>query len=199
MSEPFEDSAPPASSAIAFKEWSGICRALGEGRQSLILRKGGIQEGAGGFQPQHSSFWLFPTYSHQQTQGLRIPLQPEDAPSADPATPSSQPFVPIEVFVVTTHIARIERLEQLEPLEPFHVWSPHTIVERFHYRVPGLWALLVRAYRRPEPYRIAVTPAYEGCKSWVPLAEPLRLEGAIPALSDQAFIDAAARIRAALP
>lgn len=34
---------------IAFKEWDIVCKALEEGRQSLILRKGGIHEGREGF------------------------------------------------------------------------------------------------------------------------------------------------------
>ena len=33
----------------AFKEWAVICRALAEGRQALILRKGGIAEAGGDF------------------------------------------------------------------------------------------------------------------------------------------------------
>ena len=35
----------PETCSIAFKEWAGVCAALAEGRQSLIVRKGGIAEG----------------------------------------------------------------------------------------------------------------------------------------------------------
>ena len=31
--------------SIGFKEWAIVCEALGRGRQSVILRKGGIAEG----------------------------------------------------------------------------------------------------------------------------------------------------------
>ena len=36
---------------IAFKEWAAVCRALASGRQSLIIRKGGIAEAGGVFAP----------------------------------------------------------------------------------------------------------------------------------------------------
>ena len=55
-----------ASQQMAFKEWAAICAALGDGRQSLIVRKGGIHEGREGFRVAHDEFWLFPTGFHQQ-------------------------------------------------------------------------------------------------------------------------------------
>src|SRR6516225_6930416 len=54
----------------AFKEWAVICRALAEGRQALILRKGGIAEEGGAFAVEHRTFWLYPTYVHQQKEGV---------------------------------------------------------------------------------------------------------------------------------
>ena len=36
------------------------------GREQIILRKGGIHEGRGGFQVDQPEFWLFPTLFHQQ-------------------------------------------------------------------------------------------------------------------------------------
>ena len=44
----------------AFKEWAVVCEALGDGRQSIILRKGGIAEGREGFAFAHGEFFLFP-------------------------------------------------------------------------------------------------------------------------------------------
>ena len=37
----------PPSPTVGFKDWSLVCAALGSGKQSLILRKGGIAEGRG--------------------------------------------------------------------------------------------------------------------------------------------------------
>ena len=51
-----------SSGVIAFKEWDVICEALEDGRQSVILRKGGIHEGREGFSFAHEEFVLFPIF-----------------------------------------------------------------------------------------------------------------------------------------
>ncbi|HEX4591747.1 MAG TPA: DUF1802 family protein, partial [Gemmataceae bacterium] len=56
---------------IAFKEWAVICQALAEGRQALILRKGGIAETGGQFAPEHSRFWLYSTFAHEKPEGIK--------------------------------------------------------------------------------------------------------------------------------
>src|SRR5688572_5262360 len=60
----------------AFKEWAVICAALAQGRQSLILRKGGIDEDAGDFRVERPRFWLYPTYTHQQNVGIQDEARP---------------------------------------------------------------------------------------------------------------------------
>jgi len=67
-----------------------ICDALAEGRQSLILRKGGIAEGPRGFVPEHDTFWLYPTHVHQAEQGLRHATADVDA--GDAATVTLRPI-----------------------------------------------------------------------------------------------------------
>ena len=52
--------------SVGFKEWAIVCQALGEGRQSVMLRKGGIAEGRDGFAFRHREFFLFPTFFHEQ-------------------------------------------------------------------------------------------------------------------------------------
>jgi hypothetical protein len=39
---------------VALKEWAVICQALAEGRQTILLRKGGIAEPGGAFRVEHS-------------------------------------------------------------------------------------------------------------------------------------------------
>jgi hypothetical protein len=179
---------PPLSCSIAFKEWAGVCDALGTGRQSLILRKGGVSEEAGEFRPEHSAFWLYPTYVHEAEQGLRTP-----SPEREVETPG---VVSIETLVVVEWVGRVERVEQLTWLGPLHGWTEATVLGRFHYRAPGLWALVVRAYRLPVPYSIAITPAHLGCKTWVPLETPLQTAGLAPVLDDKESARRVGAIRA---
>src|SRR5690242_17126471 len=64
------ENAMRSTNNFAFKEWAAICAALGEGLQTLIVRKGGIDEGREGFRVANGEFWLFPTYLHEAATGL---------------------------------------------------------------------------------------------------------------------------------
>ena len=186
-------SAPPTSTLpdpcpIAFKEWAGVCAALADGRQCLILRKGGIEEGE--FRPEHDAFWLYPTFVHQAEQGLRI-----EGPEA-PADLAER--VPLRALAVVEEVARVDSPESLRALEAAHVWTEESVLKKFHYRRPGLWVLGVRVYRRAEPWPVAVTPEHAGCKTWVPLADPPPTAGLVPALDDDAFARRLDDLRSAL-
>ena len=181
---------PPETCSIAFKEWAGVCDALGEGRQSLILRKGGVSEGPGGFRPDHPAFWLYPTRVHETEQGLRTPNRARVA-----EVPGE---VAIEALAVVEWTGRVDRVEQLAALEPWHDWTEATIRDRFRYRAPGLWALAVRVYRRPDPWRVAITPAQLGCKTWVPLESPPDAAGLVPVLDDPESARILASIRSTI-
>ena len=58
--------------SVGFKEWALVCAALGEGRQSVIIRKGGLAEGRDGFVFLHREFFLFPTFFHEQLVRVRL-------------------------------------------------------------------------------------------------------------------------------
>lgn len=183
-------SPPPDACSIAFKEWARVCDALGDGKQSLILRKGGISEGPGGFRPEHPAFWLYPTFVHEAEQGLRSTGQIR--------TVETPGVVGLETLVVVEWVGRVERVEQLPRLAEFHDWTEATILARFHYRSPGLWALAVRADRRAEPWPVAITPAHLGCKTWVPLESPPPTSGLAPVLPAEESARVVASIRSTL-
>ena len=60
----------------AFKEWAVICEALAQGQQAIILRKGGIAEHDDEFRVEQTRFWLYPTYVHQQKDGISEEARP---------------------------------------------------------------------------------------------------------------------------
>src|ERR1700758_4161905 len=94
----------------AFKEWAVICKALAEGRQALILRKGGIAETGGTFHVEHTRFWLFPTYVHQQETGIRL----EAAPLWKEVVAERRP----EGVVRLTHFAEVTGVYHVRDLVP---------------------------------------------------------------------------------
>ena len=184
--------APPLPDrvGVAFKEWAGIVSALADGRQNLILRKGGIAEGPGGFTPEHPAFWLYPTQVHEAEQGLRA-----TEPPPDPATLDA---VFLRALAVVELIHFVDRPERLATIADLHVWSEETVSRRFHYRRPGLWVLGVRVFARSEPIAIAVTPEHAGCKTWVPLDPPPGTDGLSPVLGESDHARALDRLREAL-
>jgi hypothetical protein len=171
----------------AFKEWAVICRALAEGRQALILRKGGIAETSGTFQVAHTRFWLFPTYVHQQENGIR----PEGLPLLAQVQEERPPegVVRLAHFAEVTGVYHIHDLVSALMLAHLHLWSEETVRKRFAYQAPGLFVLPVRVYRAALPRDIPDTPAYQGCRSWVELDQDLPVQGAVPVLNDEAMRD----------
>src|SRR5262245_36726696 len=132
----------------ALKEWAVICRALAEGRQALILRKGGIAEAGGEFRVEHTRFWLYPTYIHQQRAGI----QPEALPLLEQAEAERPPpgVVRLTHFAEVAGVYHVHDLVSALFLSHFHLWSAETVKARFAYRRPGLYVLPVRVYGAAE-------------------------------------------------
>jgi hypothetical protein len=170
----------PQSLQVALKEWASVCAALGEGRQIILLRKGGILEAIGGFELEHPQFLLFPTYLHQKTELLK----PEWRDRVEPRM-EEPGEIQLSLAGVVSDIVKVESREQATAIAALHVWAEALIDMRFNYRPKNpLYLLLVRAYRLPRPATIVNTPEYAGCKSWVPLEKGIETAGVIPVLSD---------------
>lgn len=166
----------------AFKEWAVICKALAEGQQALILRKGGIAETDGDLEVEHTRFWLFPTFTHQQREGIK----PEALPLLEQAEADRPPegVVRLSHFAEITGVYHVRDLVLALMLAHLHLWSEETVRKRFTYRTPGLFVLPVRVYRAAHIVELPDTPTYQGCRSWVDLERDLPTEGATPVLSD---------------
>ena len=183
--------------SIAFKEWAVICRALAEGRQSLILRKGGIAEVGGEFRPEHERFRLYPTFFHEQH---RTGVKPELLPLLDAAEAARPPSGRLRFthFAAVSAVSHVTDLEKALRLDALHGWRVDTVRQRFDYRAPGLFVLTVRVHRLGRPAEVVERPEYAGCKTWVELDTMGETDGAVPVLSDEAFAEYSRRVAAAL-
>ena len=173
----------------AFKEWAAVCAALGRGRQSLILRKGGIHEGRGGFEFKHPGFALFPTRFHEQAQHVRDGELPEDWPGALPEYAVGE-TVRVEFVAKLESVWTITDWEKIAALEPLHIWDEATVRERFEWAQsdgdpPALNAALARVSRLAQPLEFAYEKRHGGCRSWVDI--PSGAAEGEPVLSDEAF------------
>lgn len=169
---------------VAFKEWAAICQALGQGRQSIVLRKGGIAEN---FEPEQTRFWLFPTYLHQQETSLRDDARPllEQALADKP----TDDMVHLSHFAEVTGIYHVRELMPALMLAHLHLLSEATVRQRFEYRTPGLYVFCLRVFAVPVAHALPSRPEYAGCKSWVELEQPLSIVGARPVILDQQHDD----------
>ncbi len=179
---------PPGRLNVAIKEWDSVCRAMLDGQQSVLLRKGGIAEAKRRFVPEHAQFLLFPTFLHQQAEHLRSPfdgwIQPADREPDRLALPG---------WATVTAVHRVGSAEVLEELSGLTVYRPTLLRMRWEYKPQlPLYVMVLRVYRLLAPPTIDVLPRYGGCRSWVPLIEPVDLGQWVPALSD-AEADSAAR------
>ena len=151
--------------SIGFKEWALVCEALGTGRQSVIIRKGGIAEGWEGFAFRYREFFLFPTFFHEQLERVR------ESNGSLPTPPATG----IEI----RYLARVKEQrvltdwEEVRKLERLHVLRESVVRERFDYdKVPGVHVAFVDVFRLDPVWRFPNAKSYRGCRSWLKLPSP---------------------------
>lgn len=171
---------------VAFKEWAIIVDALARGEQIFILRKGGIHEGRGGFQPEHREFLFFPTLFHQQRESV--------IPSAQQRFDEIAPFFPpanvlrLQYWAELVECHHIESLETLKGLRPQHIWKEEVLIERFEWgKERAIYALALRVFQLPVAVELPMLPEYGGCKSWVEIAHSLATPGSAPVITSEEF------------
>ena len=172
--------------SAGLKEWAIVCEAMGRGEQSIILRKGGIAEGRGGFDFRHSEFFLFPTFFHEQIEkvrgrGAEIPLEREGE-------------IEVRFFARLIAAREIKSWEMAAALGPLHILEQSVVRERFDYNgTPGLHVGLVRVFRLVPSWIFPDSSKYGGCRSWVKLPE--NSSEREPVLSDHEYEECAKKFR----
>ena len=176
----------------ALKEWSVTIDSLLAGRQTFLLRKGGIHEQRGGFKVEHQEFFLFPSHLHQDLRALHPSFRVGLDGSNGPKTPT----VVLNTFARVQELIPISNVEVLRGLDGLHTLNWATVLKRFSYRNrPGLNLLLLRVYRLPVPHQIQNLERYDGCVSWVELEQLLSVTDAEPVLDSGVFEDQVQDIR----
>jgi hypothetical protein len=157
--------------AVAFKEWQVVCDALASGRQTILLRKGGMHEGREGFSFAHQSFFLFPTRFHAQLEQVRDgDFQPE------------KEWEPGDALEICHHVEvlfaiTLQDWEQVTRFFPYHIYTEQTVRERFDWSGKGMSTgsihlAFVKVSKLGKPWRLEYEKRFGGCRSWVELPEP---------------------------
>ncbi|MFQ5848202.1 MAG: DUF1802 family protein [Candidatus Methylomirabilales bacterium] len=181
-------------SRVALKEWAVVVEALTEGRQVLLLRKGGIAEAGGVFRVEHPAFGLYPTFLHQDKRYIRPEFHPAFGRVLKEAGAIGR--VRVDSYAIAEHVIQAMDLAKLQKLESAHIWTPTYIDLRYQYKPENpLYVLLVRVYRLPRPVEFEETEAYRGCTSWVTLDFEIDTGGCRPVLTEAEFADRVLAIR----
>lgn len=180
--------------ACGFKEWSMVCDALGAGAQSIILRKGGIHEGRGGFFWKHDRFFLFPTRFHEQH--LQFPWPGGAAPIAEETDDAPHTLT---LFATVAFKHQLTSRDEVESLRPFHYWTAETIRERFDYTDnAGISLAFLRVWRVEPAWTFPHEARYGGCRSWLDLPEVPRDLRLSPVLSEARHAEQLSTVREVL-
>jgi hypothetical protein len=177
----------------ALKEWGAAVHALLDGRQRVLLRKGGIGEKR--FELAAREFLLFPTVAHSHAQRVR----PEhrdllEAGAAD----ATEERLTLRAAAKVVAAQEVNRPEGLAEIEDLHIWTAESVrADRLDFRPKRkLAVLVVSVIPLAEPVHIARAPEYAGCTSWVQL--PLTPCLASPVHEDAVLAEVALRVRDAV-
>jgi hypothetical protein len=179
-------------STTALKEWSAAVHAMLDGRQTVLLRKGGIHEkrfdasvgGAG-------EFVFFPTVAHGHAERVRAEHRGLlEAASRD----STEDEIVLRAGATVVAAIAVNRPEGLGDLADAHIWTAESVrADRLDFRPKHrLTVLVVKVRALAEPLPLNRDPAYAGCKSWLELpvspiwAEPVHDDATLAEIAERA-------------
>ena len=165
----------------ALKEWATVVKALEQGKQTVILRKGGILETASGFNIESKKFFLFPTWEHQETKHVKPEFR--DFLNEVLYKKPDKGFNKISSYAEVLYEKDIESNDVINQLSSFHVWSDSYIQERRNWKPEKpMKAVFLRTIKIPE-FNLPLEPEFSGCKSWIELNS--NFESGESSLNDQ--------------
>lgn len=178
----------------ALKEWAVVCKALEEGRQVVLLRKGGILEYKQGFEVKHEKFLMFPTFEHQSKDHL----QADYAGKLDEVL-KEQPAAGTNVMTSYAEVVDIKEITDraaFRPLEKYHVWNESYVNARMDYNPKKpMSVILLRVFKLDKPVSVDTKAEWAGCKSWIPV--DIDVAGA-PVLDNLQFNKIASEVKGVL-
>jgi len=149
----------------ALKEWATVVKALEQGKQTVILRKGGILETASGFNIESKKFFLFPTWEHQETKHVKPEFH--DFLNGVLDKKPDEGFNKISSYAEILFEKDVESNEIINDLSSFHVWSDSYIQERRNWMPEKpMKVIFLKVVKIPE-FNLSLEPKFSGCKSWI--------------------------------
>lgn len=175
------------SSQSVLKEWAITCEALAQGRQIVLLRKGGLLDEDGAFSLETNEFFLLPSWFHAEKS-----LVKPDHLDLWQQTPRESDEGPKIGYL--RHFARVENLWRLDEnaqqalKDVSHIWSQNYLDLRYSYQSEKLLlCAALRVWTLENPIRYELRAQDLGCRSWIE-TEVVLTAPVAPVLSDEEFL-----------
>lgn len=147
----------------ALKEWAVVVKALEDGEQCILFRKGGILDH--NFSVESSEFLLFPTFEHQTKEYLRDNYKAKFDELLSKRNASKVTFTSAAKVVAARETNDKEKLHKLNK---YHVYNDNFIDYRMQWNQDKPMSILfVRTYHLDNPLTMDILPEYSGCRSWI--------------------------------
>jgi hypothetical protein len=179
---------PVHSTLALLREWQSVCTAIADGRNHVLIRKGGIAEGRGGFAIRRNFFGLLPTLFHQsKVAAIDVPTPPTT----------------ISLICQLVEAYTLPSLTPLQALGPYHAYSAEQLEARQNYKPERpITLLIVRPFLLRKPIEVVQGQVQAVCRSWaeLPLTAGLGgIEAIIDAVKMDQTLDALRQAITALP
>ena len=176
----------PEQCQIALKEWAVTVRALADGQQILLLRKGGIHEGSQEFRVIHPDFLLYPTFEHQRKDLLREEYRPSLAEIL--VEPRQEGQLTFTHWARAAEVIEVSEQSKVDQLAPYHIWTDAYAQARLNWKpMLPLSIMLLRVFQLERPVTVPLLPEYNGCTSWVEVLTRVPLGRLVPVLPEDEF------------
>jgi len=159
----------------ALKEWAAVVEALGQGKQTILLRK---------YAPAKREFLLYPTYEFARRKSYLDIFQAEYRAVAKQAVAAKRAkLTEIKCYVSVTQVIRVEKagLPSLRTLSRLYIWTPEHVQQYFAKADEAfVWLLKVELLSKPG----IIKDLPRGAITYANLPEPIPTDGRSPVLSD---------------
>lgn len=196
---------------LALKEWDVVVAALEQGRQALLVRKGGLDDPDQRIPLPAGRFWLYPTLFHARGVFLKPEHHELLVPGMHRAPRETARLVPrpeghrrgvtpghvaLRAVAEIVEAVEAESLDALYRLAERTVWTEKYLTLRYRWRPQDRPVVLVlRVAALPAAVEVEERVEYGGCRSWLELSDPPDAAAARPLWSEDRLAEEIAAVR----
>lgn len=168
------------STKKCLKEWNATVEALGQGKQTILIRN---------YKTSAENFLLYPTVTYALKDGYLDSFQGKyrDFVKDNTLPKTKRDKILIKYFADVEEV--IEKSVSRIPSAKNYIWTPNHVKNYMTGKTAHVWVL--RVYKLKKPYLTKPSRAIK----YVNLKDEVSLEGIEPVLSDSTFEKAIATIK----